>query len=603
MANNPQDFEIPKDSYVSFDGDSIRDAVKRRLTSLGLFTDQNYEASNLAHFNEIVSYVFSMLMYMLNKSANEGSYTEAQLYENMNKIVKMLDYKPIGHQTATLAFEAYAENLARGVYSFPRYSYIDVGGVRYSFQKDVSLSKTQDNIKERLRDVDSTTLLYQGGFIEYPLVTARGVPNEVVFLTTGDTVNIDHFNIDVYVQDSVTGKWSEWDKTNSLYLNKANDTVFEIRYNENKIYEIKFGNNINGKQLKEGDKIAIYYLQTSGKGGEVGAKTLNGKSLTFYRSSRLEAILRDTVPYRTFYNFNPALSLSFTNPAPSSYYSAPESVESIRKNAPGVFRSQYRVVTQNDYVTFVKTNFSNLVADVTCFNNEEYLNKYLGYFSNLGLLDSNLESRALFNQIQFSDSCNFNNVYLFVVPKTIQNNLGYVNPSQKQLILDTIKSEQIITSETIIMDPVYLEFDVILGANESVSIGDRAATDIVVEKTKNSKIPDDVIKQEIITVIEDFFSRTNMKLGGVINFNDLSARILDIDGVNRIYTRRSDLNIIVEGVRFSCWIPAYPEISLQNILTNKSLEDFEFPFLSKNSSLANRIKIQTRGYDLESVDN
>lgn len=603
MSSNPQDFEISKDSYVNFDGVSIREAVKNRLTSLGLFTDQNYEGSNLSHWNEIISYIFSMLMFSLNKQSNEGMYTEAQLYENINKIVKAIDYKPIGHQTPTLAFESYASNLSKGVYSFPRYSYIDVGGIRYSFPEDVSISKQEDNIEERLQDFDSSTLLYQGRFIEYPLINARGTTNEIIFLTTGDSVNIDHFNIDVYVMDGVTGKWSEWEQTTSLYLNKANDTSYEIRYNENKIYEIKFGNDINGRSLKSGDKVAIYYLESSGKAGEVGARTLEGKSLSFFKSTRLTNILNDIVPYRTFYNFNPDLSIRFTNSSPSSYYSEPESVESIRENAPGIYRSQYRVVTQNDYITFVKTNFSNLVSDVSCFNNSEYLDKYMGYFSSLGLLDSNLESRALFNQITFSDSCNFNNVYLFLVPKTIQNALGYINPSQKQLILDTLKSEQIITSETILMDPVYLEFDVILGSNDSVSHTDKELTDIVVEKTRGTKIPDDVLKQEVITVVEEFFSKNNMKLGTVINFNDLSARILSINGINRIYTRRSDLNIIVEGLRFSCWIPAYPDISLQNILTNKSLEDFEFPYLSRTADLSSRIKVQSNGLNLESVDN
>lgn len=603
MAVDPQTFEVSKDSYVNFDGDSIRNAVKTRLTEAGLFTDQNYEGSNLAHWNEIISYIFSMLMFSLNKQSSEGMYTEAQLYENINKIVKAVDYKPIGHQTPVLSFEAYAEGLSKGLYSFSRYSYIDIGGVRYSFSNDVTISKTVDSTKERLSDFDSSTLLYQGTFIEYPNVNARGNSNEIIYLTTGESVNIDHFNVDVYVLDAVTQKWTEWDQTSSLYLNKANDPSYEIRYNENRIYEIKFGNGINGKKLNAGDKVAIYYLQTSGKAGEVGAKTLEGKSLTFFRSNKLNSILADVVPHREFYNFNPATALTFTNPAPSSYYSEPESIESIRENAPGIYRSQYRVVTQSDYITYIKTNFFNLVSDVSCFNNNEFLDRYLSYFSNLGLLDSNQESRALFNQITFSDSCNFNNVYLFVVPKTIQNTIGYLNPSQKQLILDSIRSEQIITSETILLDPVYLEFDIILGDNNNVSVSDRDLTDLVIERVRNSKIPEDIIKQEVVKEIENFFSRDKNRLGTTINLNELAINILSVPGVNKIYTRRNDLNSVVEGLRFSCWVPAYGDTSIQNIVTNKTLEDFEFPYLSLSANLSNRIKIQNSGYDLESVDN
>lgn len=601
MEKNPIDQPLSFDSYVNFDGDSIRDAIKNRLTSLGLFTDQNFEGSNLAHFNEILAYVFSLLLFSLNKTSNEGMFTESQLYENMNKIVKSMDYKPIGHQTSTLAFNVKAVNLENGVYSIPRYSFIEIGGIKYSFSEDISFSKTTDLLEEELKDFEDSNLLYQGSFIEYPTILASGNKNEIITLNVGDSVMIDHFNIHVYVKDSITNKWNKWNKTNSLFLNKSNDLVYEIRLNEKKSYEIKFGNNINGNQLKKDDQILIVYLQTSGKAGEVGANVLTGKNLTFYKSNKLTEILNDIAPYRTFYQFNPVNKLKFSNIYPSTYYSSPESVDSIRENAPGLFRSQYRVVTQNDYETYVKTNFSNLIEDVKCFNNSEFLENYLSYFSDLGLLNSNLESRALFNQVKYSDSCNFNNVYLFVVPKSINGNLNYVNPSQKQLIIDSIKEEQIITSQTILMDPVYLEFDLCLNDTTGVSISNRDHTQLIIEKQRNTKIPDDIIKNEVYNSIISFFSKSNNKLGTVVDINKLTSDILSISGVNKIYTFRSDLNIKEEGLKFISWIPAYPERSLTVINSNKSLADFEFPFLSKKSNLNNRILIKSNGSDFESL--
>lgn len=601
MPTNPQDYPISTDSYINFDGDNIKDALKSRLTELGIFTDQNYEGSNLAHFNEILAYLFSMLLFMLNKQSNEGMFTEAQLYENINKIVKKFDYKPIGYQTATLGFKATASNLLAGLYKIPRYSYIEVGGVRYSFADDIIFSKTTDTVSEVLEDMSRETLLYQGSYIEHPDIIASGNDNEILYLSTSDSVKIDHFNIDVYVKDAVTQKWSKWEKTSSLYLSKYNQKKYEVRLNENKRYEIKFGNNINGKKLNSGDVVSIYYLKTDGSAGEVGANTLTGRTLTLYGSSKFSQILSDTSSETSADVVTPS-SLSFKNTSGSSYSANPESVESIKENAPSIFRSQFRVVTSGDYETFVKTNFSYLVNDIKVLNNTDYLNKYMKYFTDIGLLNSNQESRALFNQITYSDSCNFNNVYMFLVPKTVGNTLSYVSPAQKQLIIDTLKEEKVLTSETIIMDPVYMAFDLCLGDNNLTYISDRNLTKLLIQKSDNTRISDSSLILEVYNKIKSFFSRSNSKLGSVVDLNKLTIDILGIPGVNKIFTFREDLNIKVEGLRFLAWNPAYGDISSQNVVSNITLEDFQFPYLDESVDLKSKILIDSGKANYETVD-
>ena len=601
MPSNPQDFPIPADAYVNFDGDNIKEAIRSRLNQTGIFTDQNYEGSNLSHFNEILAYTFSMLLFYLNKQSNEGLFTEAQLYENINKIVKQLDYKPIGNQTATLSFEATVVDLVAGLYTIPRYSYLEVGGIRYSFNEDITFAKTTNNTSEVLSDMSREKLLYQGRFVEHSLITANGSDNEILFLTVDDAVKIDHFNVYVYVKDIKTGKWNQWEQTTSLYLNRANEYKFELRYNENRRYELKFGNNINGRRLNSGDQIAIYYLQSDGSNGEIGANSLIGKQLVFYQSQRLNNIISDTSS-KNNNTFNPKTTLSFVNECVSSFASDPEDGDSIKENAPGIFRSQFRVVTSNDYETFVKTNFSNLVKDIKVMNNSEYLNSYLRYFSDLGLTDSNLESRALFNQVTFADSCNFNNVYLFVVPKTIGNSLSYVNPSQKELIIDTIREEKVLTSETILMDPVYLAFDIALGDNTSTEIADRDNSVILIQKSSNSRRNNDSIKEDVSNIIKNYFSRKNLNLGQVVDLNQLAADALSVEGVKKIFTYRTDTKSTVEGLRFISWNPAYGDISLENVVTNITLEDFQFPYLAEDIDFTSKIVIESTNTKFEGVE-
>jgi hypothetical protein len=58
-----------KNSYVAFDGVSIRDIIVNRLNQGQVFTDQNYQGSNLSGLIDVVSYTFSTLLYYLNKTS------------------------------------------------------------------------------------------------------------------------------------------------------------------------------------------------------------------------------------------------------------------------------------------------------------------------------------------------------------------------------------------------------------------------------------------------------------------------------------------------------------------------------------------------------
>jgi hypothetical protein len=230
------DFTLPTDGYASFDARSLKALIKERLDETSMFTDQNYEGSNLSSLIDIISYSYHVLLFYLNQTSTESLFTEAELYENMNRIVKSLDYKPTGSQSSNLPFTCIAdETLPQGTYTIPRYSFIDAGGVFYSFKEDTTFSKIQDPA-QTLSQLATDHLLYQGKFEQYPLLTASGEEYETVTMLPGDDVIIDHFNIHVYVKDINTDKWTQWHRTSSLYLDEPVDKTYEVRYNENKHY-------------------------------------------------------------------------------------------------------------------------------------------------------------------------------------------------------------------------------------------------------------------------------------------------------------------------------------------------------------------------------
>ena len=185
-------------------------------------------------------------------------FTDSVVYENMNRIVKMLNYKPIGYRSSTCTFEC-TTTIPTGTYTIPRYSFVDADGVIFSTREDIPFDASST---ESIATSTSKYILYQGKYQEYPVQVASGENFETVTMALDRSVLVDHHSIDVYVRSTATGRFTQWTETDSLFLNNKDDQSYELRLNENYRYEIKFGNDVNGKKLSSGDQIFIYYVKS-----------------------------------------------------------------------------------------------------------------------------------------------------------------------------------------------------------------------------------------------------------------------------------------------------------------------------------------------------
>ena len=606
-TNSNGDFGLPRTGYLTFDSLSLKQVLKDRLTQNGIFTDQVYEGSNISQLIDIVAYTFNTLIYFLNRTSTESMFTDSQIYENINRIVKAIGYNPIGNQTSLLTFTCSAdENITNGLFTIPRYSYITLGSISYSFNSDITFYKSTSGA-EYLEDMSTNKLLNQGRYLEYPPYTAKGQEKELIYLLPGDNVIIDHFNIDVYVKDINTEIWKKWEKTSSLYLETSQDEKYEIRLNENYHYELTFGNNINGKKLNEGDTVAIYYLKSEGKDGEVGVNALQAGKFIRYNTTQFSEIFNDVqIEQITLLPDNKYSNLLFDNQSSSTYSANEESVESIRVNAPASFRSQYRLVTESDFVTFIKSNFNNLVHDVKCFNNWSYLSKYMKYYYDLGITDPNNIGRVLYNQVKFADSCNFNNVYMVVVSKVVsnsQNVVSYLNPALKSLILNSMQDVKLLTCEPVIIDPVYIGIDLgVIQSGVAPTLSDKDNTQLVIIKHENSRRDSTAIQTDVYNIFLNYFDRTKSKLGQTIDVNFLNNEILTVDGVKSFSTMRTDNNAIsYNGLNLTVWNPIYTN-DIQVITQNIVLKEFQFPYLNNFETFLNKIVVQTETTIFQNIE-
>jgi hypothetical protein len=525
-------------------------------------------------------------------------FTEAELYENMNRIVKLIDYSPIGAQTSTLNFNCSATALPQGWYTIPRYSYILINSIPYSFNEDIIFAKTQNGSLESLNELTQQKLLFQGLYNEYPIYTANGETNEVLLLDTASQI-VDHFNIDVYVKSYSTGKWKQYTKTPNFYLEDGFAEKFEIRLNGNNRYEIKFGNNINGKQLEKGDQIAVYYLASRGAEGEIGPNALNvGTALILFSTIQYNTILNDTNINNYRYILQTETSnLTFANPAGSSKFQIKEDVNDIRSNAPSVYKSQYRLVTTTDYETFAKTNFSYLFSDIKAITNKQYVSEYLKYFYDIGLTTPTNLNRPLFNQIQYSDSCNFNNVYYIVVPKTATpNSLDYLLPAQKELITSTVQATKMATVEVSFVDPSYkvLTFGVSSDLVINADTLEDSVADLVITKKPNARRDNNSIILDVANIFKNYFSRENLKLGQVIDIRFLTQKMLELDDIESFATvNQLNSTIFTQGLSFFVWNPLYVNNDIISTQNNITMRSFEYPIFSNIDNIQNRIKVRS----------
>jgi len=601
------EFTLPKQGYAAFDAASLKSLIINRLNENNAFTDQNYEGSNINAFIDIVSYAYHVLLFYLNNTSNETLFSESQIYENINRIVKSLDYKPVGTQSPVLSISAIATNqLIPGTYTIPRYSYIDVGGFRYSFNNDVTFVKTLQE-EQNLEQITGSVLLYQGNYKEYPKYTASGEPNETITLVPGTNVSIDHFNIDVYVQEGGTsGAYHKYDVTTSLLFERPGSRKVEIRLNENKRYEIKFGNGVNGRQLQSEDSVFIYYLTTDGEIAELSENDATRKAVTLMSSSQL-TLLKSSDNIKgsgvVYIDQSEADNVLISNSEPSSKFYTGEQVEDIRTNAPQTFSSQYRLVSISDYENFVQTNFSNFISDVKAMDNSTYLDTHIKYYYDLGLKNPSLESRILYNQVMFSTSCNFNNIYMYCVPRlekttSMSKRNNYLTSAQKEIMLTRMNDTKTVTSEPIIMDPVYVSVDIGLrGTNEKINLSATNTTELILVQEDNSRANSSDIIQKTAGLFRDYFNTTSARIGMIINITELTNKILNIQGITTFYTSRTDqVNSYIEGLSLVVWNPVYSQDILQTT-QNYKLPDFKFPFFESVDTLSDKMKV-VRSSDL-----
>lgn len=620
--------------FLRFSAYSIKDLITRKLAQDSNFTDQVYEGSNLAILIDIFSYMAQCLLYSLNNAAAESMFSDTQIYENINRLVNFIGYNPRGCQPSNILFQVDTSTLKDNeTKSLLKYSYIDTditdvygGKIYFSTVQNVDITKN-----------NNTVLMYNGRWMRYSTTfISSGEPYQK-FILSGLTSSSENDTmvpwkmIHVYVKTAndkndkyveykcvTEGLFTDNNIFNGTYVyTNVNGNIFNLRLNENKTYEITFGNGRNGNIPANNDQIIIYYLKSNNVDtfDTINPNTIKDK---IYKHSPSDFRMSED-DYTAFFgnntknmlDNNPETGCKFTNITESSKAISEESVNEIRLNAPEWFKTGNRLVTESDYMYYIKNRFSDNVIDAKCQNNWQYITTFYKWLYELGINGRYIffnkrnasdsyyinQARIVKYDYKYSNASDSNNVYLWIKMRNSSDIYTSVIDNELQPI-------KMLTQEIVYLKPIHVYFAPCASELEEAfnELKDDRAFNAdnysYIELTVNDDImyTNTDIQIKTAQIIRDYFNEEKCRLGQTVDLSEITSKILNDTGIQKIRTVYNDDNgtiKIVNGLSFASWSADYvdrgEDLDISNV--TKTLELFQFPKLYNGNNLESQIKV------------
>lgn len=600
--------------FLRFDAFSMKDLINRKLSEDSELTDHIYEGSNLSIFIDIIAAMFESLSFNLNQSAAESMMSDSNIYSNISRLVKFLGYSPAGYKASTVTVNAVSKSKDLSFLVVPKYSTITLSDTD-SFGRNISFSTTDyfyinGNSSNSISLVNGRWKHYSQSF------DAQGDANETFIL---DKINVEdtesefvsYPHIDVYVKRPLgNGSYSTIHfspVTDGIYIDTTDDSIltptdnkFALRLNEDKKYEIEFGDGIHGSMLKQGDIVHVVYLLSNGNDGEIGNHDIDnrqfvvgidglvknasrgGKDLTLMDILELDTTYSNSIfayadgnPYGnepiigTYLGEDDSLYANVpngktffygcTNYEKSSVPTEPETVEQIRKNAPAHFRRSGRTITADNFTAKIKEKFYSDIVDCVVMNNMEYMSTFYKWLWNLGIeklgnprkwINPSIGSIGTYGY-RYADASDSNNVYIWIKQETESNAVG-------NAILSELRDEIPLTAKPVIVQAVSKKFAICAGFTSTKNddgtpmslrqyyngssnkdnfiFSDRGQNRLELELSSGTNISSSIIKNRVLEIFRNFFSSSYMNIGSTVSIGELENQILDISGVERVRT-------------------------------------------------------------------
>lgn len=340
---------ITSNDLTTLDFEAVKENLKTYLKGQDLFKDYDFEASNINVLLDVLAYNTNLNSFYLNMVSNEMFLDSALLRDSIISHAKELNYIPRSFRSARATIDIeLIDNSENASVLIPRGTTFTgrAGNKNFTFT-------TAENIQALSTDSNKfeakNVVIHEGDYVQDSYVTNNDVPPR--FILTNKTVDTDSIKVIVIEDNGAVSL--QYEKRDSLFGIGASDQVFFLQAAENDSYEILFGDGIIGRPPKNNSIVLIEYRACNGE--------LPNGIRVFTADDDIGTAVIQRISVATDADGKQLIAAGG---------SIPESLESIKFNAPRAFTTQERVVTAQDYATLLKANFSE-INDIAAYGGEE----------------------------------------------------------------------------------------------------------------------------------------------------------------------------------------------------------------------------------------
>ena len=418
-------------SVTEFDFDEVKDNLKVFMRNQTEFKDYDFEGSGLSALLDVLAYNTHYLGFNANMLANEMFLDSSQLRSSVVSHAKTLGYSTKSARASKAVLNVYL-NTTNTSATMPAGTVFTASVSDSSYQ----FVTIQEVIAANIGTVIpfNNLSVYEGSFVSTRYTTdTQNV--EQRFLINDNRA--DTTTLTVKVQNSSSDSTSTtYTLATDIAALTSTSNVYFLQEVEDGKFEIYFGDGILGNAVEDENIIILNYVVTN-KGAANGAST-------FANSAAIDAVN----------------SVNVSTVSSSAGGSEPETIQSIKYNAPLDYASQGRCVTIEDYKTYVKQLFPNTQA-VSVWGGENG-----SYNSSTGV----------------SDTAEYGKVFLSVKSTTGLN----LNEVQKAQLVTDLASYTVASISPVVVDPETL--NLILTVNFKYNSSATTSSSEALESLVNSTV-------------------------------------------------------------------------------------------------------------------
>lgn len=445
-------------NVTELDFQKIKDSIKDHFKSQAKYNDWNFEGSGLSTLLDVLAYNTHYNALVAHFSLNESFLDSAQIRGNVISHAKLLGYIPrsVRSSSAKINITVTGNSGSPSILTLERGTRFrtTIGNATYNFIVLDSVDASK-NVAAGNTYTFSNVVVRQGVLKRMLYLVDNTIQNQK-FVIPEDTVDTDTLRVRTKAnQDS--DEYEVYTRFTTLAGIDSNSLVFFPQENASGKYEIYFGDGILGKKPTTNNIVEVEYLYSDGE---------------LANSARL------FTPVDTIGGFATS-SISVTTVSISAGGAVRESIESVRYNAPLSYLSQNRAVTADDYKAIIQKEFGG-IDSISVWGGE-----------------NNTEP-------------DFGKVYIAVKPAAA----AALTAGEKEAVISTLKSKNIVSITPIILDPeyTYIKLDTFFKYNPNLT--DRTKAEL-----------ESLIRGKIVTYAETYLQRFD----GVFRYSKLLAEIDSAD--------------------------------------------------------------------------